>query len=133
MLTQCQVVQTEVDEGTDLHIGNAMGAPEVGTLVIQLGSTGHRPQLTAEPPQVILHAAQQEHIVLLLCLGHDVVRDAECLAIVPLTPAGETLERETVQLKKALLEVTGKHRTLLSTVDGGRKMPLPVGQRAEKP
>src|SRR5215831_285051 len=108
-----------------------MGAPEVGTLVIQLGSTGHRPQLTQEPPQVILHTAQQKDIVLLVCLGHDLVRDAERLGIVALTPAGETQKGETVQLMKALLEVTGNRRPLLGTVDGGRKMPLPVGNRAE--
>src|SRR5215471_11315876 len=132
ILTQRQVVPPEVDEGADLHIGNAMGAPEVGTLVIQLGSTGHRPQLTQEPPQVILHTAQQEDIVLLLCLGHDLVRDAERLGIVALTPAGETLKGETVQFMKALLEVTGNRRPLLGTVDGGQKMPLPVGKRAEE-
>src|SRR5207248_2451151 len=109
-----------------------MGASKVGTLVIQLDSTGHRPQFTKEPPQVILHAAQQKDIVLLVCLGHDLVRDVECLGIVTLTPAGETLKRATVQLKKALLEVTGNRRPLLRPLDGGRKMPLPVGKRAEK-
>src|SRR4029434_10572650 len=95
-------------------------------------STGHRPQLTGEPPQVILHAAQQEHIVLLVCLGQHLVRDAECLGIVALTPAGETQKGETVQLMKALMEVTGNPRPLLGMVDGGRKMPLPVGKRAEE-
>src|SRR6266567_4512010 len=110
-----------------------MGAPEVDTLMIQLDSTGHCPQLAGEPPQVILHAAQKGPIVPLVCLGHDVVRDAERLGIVALTPAGETQKGETMQLMKALMEVTGKRRPLLGTVDGSRKMPLPVGKRAEKP
>src|SRR5262245_11971954 len=132
-LTERQVVPTEIDEGADLHIGNAMGAPEVGTLVIELGSTGHRAQLTGEPPQVILHTAQKEHIVPLVCLGHDVVRDAERLGIVALTPAGETQKGETVQSMKAHMYVTGKRPDLLGTVDGSRKMPLPVGKRTEEP
>jgi hypothetical protein len=95
-----------------------MGAPEVGTLVIALGSTGHRTQLTEEPPQGILHATQKEHIVPLVCLGHDFVRDAERLGIVALTPAGEIQKCQTEQLMKALLEVTGNRRPLLGTVDG---------------
>src|SRR6266702_1938815 len=132
-LPKRQVVKPEVNDGADLHIGNAMGAPEVGTLVIQLGSTGHRAQLTGEPPQVILHTAQKEHIVPLVCLGHDVVRDAERLGIVSLTPAGETQKGETVQLMKAFMDVTGKRRTLLGTVAGSWKMPLPVGEGAEEP
>ena len=104
-----------------------MGAPEVGTLVIALGSTGHRAQLTGEPPQGILHAAQNEHIVQLACLGHDVVRDAERLGIVSLTPAGETQQRQTEQLVKAFMEVTGNGHALLGEVDGWLKIPLPVG------
>src|SRR5262249_13900812 len=128
MLTQCQVVPTEVDEGADLHIGNAMGASEIGTLMVQLGSTGDRTQLTGEPPQVILHAAQKGPIVPLVCLGRDLGHDAERLGIVALTPTGETQKGETVQLMKTLMEVTGKRRPLLGTVDGSRKIPLPVSE-----
>ena len=82
---------------------------------------------------MILHAAQKEPIVPLVCLGHDLVCDAERLRIVALTPAGETEKRETMQLMKAVMEGTGNGHPLLGTVDGWQKMPLPVGKRAEVP
>ena len=126
-LTQRQVVQTEVDQGADLHNGNAMGAPEICTLVIQLGGTGGSAQLTVKPPQVVLHAAQKEHVLPLLRLGQDLVRDAERLLIVPPTPLGQTEKRQTVQLIKAIMDVTGNAQTLLGEVDGWLKLPLPVG------
>ena len=62
MLTQRQVVQTEVNEGADLHIGNASGAPEVGALVIQLGGTGDRAQLPVKPPQVIVQTPKKKFV-----------------------------------------------------------------------
>src|SRR5215475_12036773 len=85
-LTQRQVVQTEVDDGADLHIGNTMSAPKVCALVIPLDGTGDSAQLTVKPPQVVLHAAQKEHVVPLVRLGQDLMRDAECLRIVSPTP-----------------------------------------------
>ena len=50
-LPKRQVVQTEVDEGTDPHIGNAMGAPEIGTLVIQLAARDTAPNSRENHPR----------------------------------------------------------------------------------
>ena len=110
-----------------------MGAPEVCTLVIQLGGTGDSAQLTVKPPQVILHAAQKEHVLPLVRLCQDLVRDAERLLIVPLTPLGQAEKRQTVQLMKAIMDVTGNAHALLGEVDGWLKLPLPVGLLAEGP
>ena len=52
--------------------------------MIQLGGTGDSAQLTVKPPQVVLHAAQKDHVLPLVGLGQDLVRDAERLLIVPL-------------------------------------------------
>ena len=60
-----------------------------------------------KPPQVVLHTAQKEHVLPLVRLGQDLVRDAERLLIVPLTPLGQAEKRQTVQLMKAIMDVTG--------------------------
>ena len=63
MLPERKIVETEVDEGADLHIGNAMGAPEVGTFLIILGGTGDIAQLAVKPPQGVLQATEKEHVL----------------------------------------------------------------------
>jgi hypothetical protein len=127
-----QIIETQVNQGADLDIGNAGGTPQLHALVIEFNRPRDRAELAAKPPEGVGEMTDNKRVPPLLRLGHAFVRHGKCLGVLSSTPAGLAQEGQRAQLGEPIVDGPGEGHALLTEVRRDLKLPLLVSHHAAK-
>ncbi len=130
-IPQVQLVEGQVDQRADLHVGVPGHTPDLGGLPVVLGGATEVPDLLVEPAERVAETAHHERVVAVARLGQALVDRGERLDVLPEADLAEAEEGARDHLGEAVVDLPRGRDGPAAGLDGLGELTPPVGVGAE--
>jgi hypothetical protein len=126
VLTEQEMVESKVNQGANLYVGDAMGLAQLCTLLIVFHGLGDIAELTVQPPEGVHHTAGSQPTIPLSRDPYSVMQYPKSLAVITYSPMCERKVAEGQKLMKSIMDVSGDGQTISAEAHSTLKMSLPI-------